>query len=107
MTMSIKIKGASSKLKQTGSSKSSGAGKNAKSPSATTVGVSNDDSVELTETASRLQQIEQALSNIPIVDDARVESISQAIGTGQYQIDNEKIADRIITSEEGLKEVKE
>ncbi len=104
--MPIKIKGASSKLNQTGSSKSSGAGKNAKSPPTTSVGVSNDDSVELTETASRLQQIEQALSNIPIIDDARVESISQAIETGQYQIDNEKIADRIITSEEGLKEVK-
>tara|TARA_R110002074_G_scaffold228259_2_gene399886 strand:+ start:77420 stop:77737 length:318 start_codon:yes stop_codon:yes gene_type:complete len=104
--MSIKIKGASSKLNQTGSSKSSGAEKNAKSPPATSAGVSNDSSIELTETASRLQQIERALSNIPIIDDARVESISKAIGTGQYQIDNEKIADRIIASEEGLKEVK-
>ena len=104
--MSIKIKGTSSKLGQTSSSKPGGAGKNTKSPSVTSTGVSSDDRVDLTETASRLQQIEQALSNIPIVDDARVESVSQSIKNGQYQIDNEKIADRIITSETTLKEVK-
>ncbi|MEH6504095.1 MAG: flagellar biosynthesis anti-sigma factor FlgM [Cycloclasticus sp.] len=103
--MSIKIKGTSNKLSQTGSSKTAGSGKNAKPPAATSPGVSSDDRVDLTETASRLQQIEQALSNIPIVDDARVESVSQSIKSGEYQIDNEKIAERIITNESSLKEV--
>ena len=104
--MSIKIKGASSKLNQTGSSQSISTGKNAKSKSATSTGISSNDSVELTETASRLQQIEQTLSNIPIIDDARVENVSQSIKNGQYKIDNEKIADRIINSETALSEVK-
>lgn len=104
--MSIKIKGTSGKLNQTGSSKTGGAGKSAKAPSVTSTGVSSDDRVDLTETASKLQQIEQALSNIPIIDDARVESVSQSINTGQYQIDNEKIAERIISSETTIKEAK-
>ncbi|HIG78504.1 MAG TPA: flagellar biosynthesis anti-sigma factor FlgM [Cycloclasticus sp.] len=104
--MSINIKGTSSKPSQTSSDNASSAGKSNKSAPSSSATTGNVDSVDLTDTASRLQQIEQSLSNIPIVDHHRVEAVSQTIDDGQYQIDNEKIADRIIKNENDLNNLK-
>jgi len=66
----------------------------------------NEDSIQLTDTAAKLQQIEQSLGDIPIVDNARVDAISQSIDDGQYQINNHKIADRIIQTETDINKLK-
>ncbi|PCI22392.1 MAG: flagellar biosynthesis anti-sigma factor FlgM [Piscirickettsiaceae bacterium] len=100
--MSINIKGVSGKGSQTSTRKVSGDNKASKSSSNVATQKPQDDSVDLTEAASRIQSIEQSLSNIPIIDDTRVESISNSINDGSYTVDNEKIADQIIASEEQI-----
>jgi len=97
--MSIKIKGSPNKLQRASESKVSSSGKKTSTTPSKSKGNATSDSVDLTDTASKLQQIEQSLADIPIVDNSRVEAVTQSIADGQYQIDNEKVADRIIKSE--------
>jgi len=107
--MSINIKGPANKATQSTSSKPSAPAKSGKGSSAAKSNSSNQanaDSVNLTDTASNLQQIEQSLSEIPVIDSARVDSISQSIDDGEYQINNDKIADGIIKSELAINNMK-
>jgi negative regulator of flagellin synthesis FlgM len=103
--MSINIKGTSSKASQTSAKKAGSSSKN-KSSKASTTNNTDSDSVSLTSGAANLQQIEQALNDIPVIDSKRVDAVSQSIEDGQYQINNEKIADRIIQTENELKPIK-
>jgi len=101
--MSINIKGVSSKSGQTATSKVSGGNKSARSNATNTASQKPvDDSVDLTEAASKIQLIEQSLVNVPIIDDTQVQAISTSIKDGVYQVDNEKVADRILTAEKQL-----
>ncbi len=97
--MSINIKRTSNKSNQTSSKKSNDAGKSGKAPTTTPNRPANADSIDLTTTASTLQQVEQSLSDIPIIDNARVESVSQSIENGDYEINDDTIAERIINNE--------
>ncbi len=105
--MSINIKRSSSKTGPISTGKSTSGQKSTKANTASSNSgsskTSSSDSLELTGEGTQLQQIEQSLSDIPIVDSKRVESVSQSIESGQYTIDNEKIADRIIENERDLK----
>ena len=104
--MSINVKRTTSKPAQAAASKSGGTGKSNKSTAQASTKKPDNDSVNLTSTASTLQQIEQSLSDIPIVDNTRVEAVSQSIEDGQYTIDNEKIADSIIKNESAFQQRK-
>ncbi|MBL4743372.1 MAG: flagellar biosynthesis anti-sigma factor FlgM [Cycloclasticus sp.] len=102
--MSINIRRPSTKPSQSTANKAGGASKSSKGSAKPTASkTTNNDSVDLTTTASTLQEIERSLGDIPIVDNNRVEAISKTIEDGDYHIDNEKIADRIIKSETDLK----
>ncbi|MEP5765397.1 MAG: flagellar biosynthesis anti-sigma factor FlgM [Halieaceae bacterium] len=57
------------------------------------------DSVMLTDKAQQLLQLEEQLAQFPAVDSKRVESIRQAIADGSYQVDAERIADRMLQLE--------
>lgn len=100
--MSINIKSTSSKLTQSSSSNTGNAKKSSGSKSSAGTNKPSEDRVDLTSHASKLQQIEQSLTDIPVVDSSRVEAITQSIEEGQYVIDNEKIADQIIKNERAL-----
>ncbi|MBQ0724268.1 MAG: flagellar biosynthesis anti-sigma factor FlgM [Cycloclasticus sp.] len=100
--MSINIKGTSTKSSQTTSKKSNSSGKASKTSEANSSKTATADSIDLTATASTLQQIEQSLSDIPIIDSARVENVSQSIENGDYEINDDTIAERIINSETAL-----
>lgn len=54
--------------------------------------------VTLSPRATQLKQLETQLATIPVVDRARVESIKQAIASGQYTINPENIAAGLIDS---------
>ncbi|MFK5913951.1 MAG: flagellar biosynthesis anti-sigma factor FlgM [Woeseiaceae bacterium] len=58
------------------------------------------DRVTLTDTASRLKDIEQQLSSAPSVDSARVAEVQSAISNGDYNIDAERVADKMLAFEE-------
>lgn len=57
------------------------------------------DKVSLSDT---LSQLEQSLSEVPVVDAAKVESIKQAIEDGSYQIDSQELARKMIDFEGDL-----
>ena len=99
--MPINIKRTTSKPAQSSSS-AGAAKKNSSSKAQASTNKPSSDRVDLTDNASRLQQIEQSLADIPVVDSARVDAISQSIEEGNYVIDNEKIADQIIKNERAL-----
>ena len=63
---------------------------------------SESDTVTLTQTAQRLHELEGALANEPVVNSQRVEAIKAAIQSGDYQIDPQRVADKLISFEEKL-----
>ena len=54
------------------------------------------DSVSLTDTAARLQKLESTIAELPVVDAQRVDSIRSAIAKGDYQVNPERIADKLL-----------
>ncbi|MHB1354119.1 MAG: flagellar biosynthesis anti-sigma factor FlgM [Thiobacillus sp.] len=54
--------------------------------------------VTLSPQATQLKQLESRLAAIPVVDRARVDSIKQAIASGQYTIDTGNIAQGLLDS---------
>jgi negative regulator of flagellin synthesis FlgM len=57
------------------------------------------DRVTLTNTASRLKDLEQQLSSSSSVDSARVAEVQNAISNGDYNVDAESIADKMLAFE--------
>ena len=57
------------------------------------------DSVSLTSEATKLQSIQQALAETPIVNSDRVEALRAAIADGTYQVDAVELAQNIIDFE--------
>ena len=54
------------------------------------------DSVSLTDTAARLQKLENTIAELPVVDAQRVEDIRTAIASGEYQADPASIAEKML-----------
>jgi negative regulator of flagellin synthesis FlgM len=69
-------------------------------PTAATQGT---DHVTLTDSARSLQKIEEAIAKAPVVDSAKVAAIKQAVGSGTYQIDTGRVADKLLNFERDLK----
>lgn len=59
---------------------------------------SGDAQVELSSLSSRLQHLEGAIANVPVVDSARVAEIKQAISEGRFQVNADNVADSLIES---------
>ena len=56
-------------------------------------------SVSLSQQAQQLQAIEERLRELPEVDSERVNQIKQAIADGSYQVDSNRIADKLLSFE--------
>jgi negative regulator of flagellin synthesis FlgM len=63
---------------------------------------SADTDVHITDTATHLAALEQAVSAQPAVDDARVSAIQSAIEEGRYSISPERVADALVGLEHAL-----
>lgn len=63
---------------------------------------SGSDKVSLTKTAARLKDIEQKLSGQPPVDTQRVNEMKTALANGSYNVDAEKVADKMMNFEASL-----
>lgn len=62
-------------------------------------------SVTLTDAAKRLAALERAVAAVPDVDMARVEELRNAIESGRYTVDAERIATRLLDIERELASV--
>jgi negative regulator of flagellin synthesis FlgM len=60
------------------------------------------DTVSLTDTASRLRQMENTLARLPVVDSQRVESIRKALADGTFELDPERVARKMMAFEREL-----
>lgn len=56
------------------------------------------DNVEITSLSSQLHALESSLSDVNVVDTARVNAIKQAISEGRFKINPEVVADRLLNS---------
>lgn len=54
--------------------------------------------ITLSARSSQIKELETQLAAIPVVDRARVDSIKQAIASGQYTINTENISDQLLDS---------
>ena len=60
------------------------------------------DSVKITSLSSQLRALESSLSDVSVVDTARVETIKQAITEGRFQINPEVVTDRLLNTVKDL-----
>jgi negative regulator of flagellin synthesis FlgM len=58
--------------------------------------------VHITDSASQLASLEQALRNLPAVDPARVAQFSTAIEQGNYTVQPQHVADQLLQLEQTL-----
>lgn len=58
--------------------------------------------VHITGAAAKLANLEQAIRDLPAVDEAKVASISAALAEGRYVIQPERIADGLMLMEQAL-----
>lgn len=54
--------------------------------------------MESSSLSSRLAEIQSSLSNVPVVDSAKVDEIKQAISEGRFKVNADKVADSLIES---------
>lgn len=64
-------------------------------------GPSAGESVHLTDTANQLRELERQIGTLPVVDAQRVESLRQSIADGSYEVDAERVAEKLIAFEFG------
>jgi len=57
------------------------------------------DKVTLTDTAAKLKALESDLSHQPVVDGNKVKSMQTSINNGEYKMNPERIADKMINFE--------
>jgi len=60
------------------------------------------DSVHLTDTATRLQQLDELMKSAPEVDRARVDALRKQISEGRYNVNDVHVADKLIALERSL-----
>src|SRR5262249_34056263 len=60
------------------------------------------DDVQITGTARQLVELEQMVSNMPAVDEAKVAAISAQIEQGTYKVSADKVADGLMQIEQAL-----
>lgn len=65
-------------------------------------GVVAQDKVQLTEQAQSLSRLQQKIADAPDIDNSRVSAIKAAIERGDYKIDSQKIADKMIAQDAAL-----
>ncbi|MGE0115398.1 MAG: flagellar biosynthesis anti-sigma factor FlgM [Steroidobacteraceae bacterium] len=56
----------------------------------------------ITDSARKLAALEQAVQDLPAIDETRVQQVSARLADGSYQIDSGRIADKLLRSEQDL-----
>ncbi len=67
------------------------------------VSANTADKVSLTSTAARLKDIEQRLASQAPVDNNRVNEVKSAINNGEYNVDADRVANKMIDFENSLR----
>jgi negative regulator of flagellin synthesis FlgM len=65
-------------------------------------GGSGGEEVQITGTARQMATLEQAVRDLPAVNDGRVAQISSAIEQGTYSVNSKQVADQLMKMEKAL-----
>lgn len=57
------------------------------------------DTVSLTDMASRMKSLESKLESQPAIDQSRVDKVREAISRGEYRVNPERVADKMMDFE--------
>lgn len=60
----------------------------------------------ITDSARTLAALDKLVQDMPAIDQSRVESVQNSLANGTYQIDAERIADRLLQTEQTIKHIK-
>jgi negative regulator of flagellin synthesis FlgM len=99
--VSSKINGVDTRTGPVGSGRAVERARDATTGTRTESGPAGAD-VQITGTALQLADLEQAVKDMPAVDEAKVAAISSALAEGRYKIVPEQIADRLVQIEQAL-----
>ncbi len=82
----------------------------ARTPDAATGGTNSQPAasggeVHITDSANKLAALEQALRDMPAVDDARVAQVRNSLSDGTYTVQPEHIADKLLQLEQSLSQL--
>jgi negative regulator of flagellin synthesis FlgM len=64
--------------------------------------VASGSPVQITDQARKLASLEQAVQALPVINEARVAQIRDAIDEGRYQVNAERVADSLLRAEQEL-----
>jgi negative regulator of flagellin synthesis FlgM len=62
----------------------------------------SESDVQLTGASRTLAAIEQSLRELPAIDELRVSVVKQRLSSGEYKIDPQRVADRLLSLERDL-----
>ena len=80
----------------------SGASSEAISRPQATGATPSSDTVNLTESAARLRNLENTIGQLPVVDAQRVEGLQRQLATGSFSVDSENSAHKLLEMERNL-----
>jgi negative regulator of flagellin synthesis FlgM len=101
MAVSIKISDFQNRPVQAGTDKSvSRTGDGSAAPVETSATGSSP--VQITDQARQLASLEHAVNSLPVVNESRVAEIRLALEEGRYQVNAERIADKLLRTENEL-----
>jgi negative regulator of flagellin synthesis FlgM len=60
---------------------------------------SSADTVSITQSALLMAKLEEVVRNAPVVDNERVAAFKEAIASGAYEVDAQRVADRLLKFE--------
>lgn len=60
------------------------------------------DTVSLTDTAAMMQKLDAVMVSLPVVDAQRVDGIQKTIANGQFEVDPQRVADKLVNFENAL-----
>ncbi|MGE0189006.1 MAG: flagellar biosynthesis anti-sigma factor FlgM [Steroidobacteraceae bacterium] len=60
----------------------------------------------ITSSARSLAALDQLVQGLPEINQARVDQVSSRLASGSYQIDSERIADKLLLAEQSLSRLK-
>jgi len=69
------------------------------SRAATADTAASSDTVRITQSGLLMSRLEELVQRTPVVDQERVSAIKDAIASGTYEIDDQRIADRLLKFE--------
>ena len=58
--------------------------------------------IDVSDTARTLAALEDKISGLPVVSDARVEAVRRALDEGRYHVDAQRVADKMLRFEGDL-----